>query len=575
MDLSSIGISPDELPDPLRQAMFQDAGSSFQEATKGMPQFTGFAATGAPSVWDSMCQKMLADIHRNHSMTTDAKEAMLQRLQVPIAGEPAGREVVVLEDGAGVFSAGATGSVLWPAAVALIAKLDAELSGGAPPRVVELGAGLGAVGVFLAKHKGCPVVLTELLDAVPLLLRNVTENFSVNAPEVVPLAWGDRDQLRAVTLTGRYDLVVGSDISYRPEFLQELLLTAADLMEPTGRFYLSLQDRPGEAQQLEAAIASSSLQIAAHETVPMPKIGAEQAAIETDQRWVDNGGLPDIVHIYELVRRERRQLTSIEDVEAEFERITGIRPESVAPALEEQRRQLEQASQPVPPQTEAQPPTSMKEKLIQDFLAHGLGEKLFEVDEDLSAKLRALDAAEKPKTDTQRRQFAEAYYAGKEWHAPATNALLDSIPAWGDEPRLPGMSFHREEEEPDDWRAPANETTTEAPDARGSSSAASSCKATVCLDGLEWQMDASSDEKEMCLTVSFGEDLWERLRGMDASTSSFRDAVSFELAEREMRVMHVGTCVLHLHFPHSVDTAKAVAKISGRSRCVTVRASLT
>ena len=43
-------------------------------------------------------------------------------------------------------------------------------------RVLELGAGLGAVGMALAK-KGARVVLTDKAESMVLLKRNVEENF--------------------------------------------------------------------------------------------------------------------------------------------------------------------------------------------------------------------------------------------------------------------------------------------------------------------------------------------------------------------------------------------------------------
>ena len=91
------------------------------------------------------------------------------------------RSLRLLEDPTGHYGGSCgSGTVLWPAAVALIELLDQEVPKSClNVRSLELGAGCGAVGLFLNVHKGCEVWLTERPENLPLLARNVREN----APE--------------------------------------------------------------------------------------------------------------------------------------------------------------------------------------------------------------------------------------------------------------------------------------------------------------------------------------------------------------------------------------------------------
>jgi hypothetical protein len=91
---------------------------------------------------------------------------------------------------------GCTGHLLWPAARTLACSLDAVvgLAGGSllsDARVVELGAGLGAVGMAAAM-RGAQVVLTDACSMLPLLRHNCyanKQNFPRGPPCVAELNW--------------------------------------------------------------------------------------------------------------------------------------------------------------------------------------------------------------------------------------------------------------------------------------------------------------------------------------------------------------------------------------------------
>ena len=92
----------------------------------------------------------------------------------------------------GMGRAARTGCIVWNCALALALQLRADIAD-APvaPRVLELGAGVGVVGLVAARS-GARVVCTDLADVCPLLRRNVARECAV-----APLRWGDAEQTRA------------------------------------------------------------------------------------------------------------------------------------------------------------------------------------------------------------------------------------------------------------------------------------------------------------------------------------------------------------------------------------------
>ncbi|CAK9001902.1 unnamed protein product [Durusdinium trenchii] len=90
-----------------------------------------------------------------------------------------------------------------------------------------------------------------------------------------------------------------------------------------------------------------------------------------------------------------------------------------------------------------------------------------------------------------------------------------------------------------------------------------------CLDGLDWEL-LDLEEDTMSVTVTFTEELWSALSGV--SGTAFKEAVSFELAEQELRVLHAGSVVLDLRLPVAVDAPKASASVSSRKMRVAVKA---
>ncbi|KAL3914270.1 MAG: hypothetical protein SGPRY_007682 [Prymnesium sp.] len=149
---------------------------------------------------------------------------------------------------------------LWPTALVLVQYLCAHPSLVAGKRVVELGAGAGAVGLACAALGAALVVLTDMPEALPLLEDNVRRNADVpSSPSsasppssssalpppsplsertrVMPCTWGDASHESALLgLGGEFDVVVSCESVYKQQasVLQSLAATQRRLLHAGG-----------------------------------------------------------------------------------------------------------------------------------------------------------------------------------------------------------------------------------------------------------------------------------------------------------------------------------------------------
>jgi len=109
-----------------------------------------------------------------------------------------------------------------------------------------------------------------------------------------------------------------------------------------------------------------------------------------------------------------------------------------------------------------------------------------------------------------------------------------------------------------------------------SSDSQACASAILCVQGIDWQAKLKEETQQLSVAVIFDDDVWAALKaGTGAAQNlSFRDSVSFELADRELRVAHAGASVLELRLSRQVNPSSAVAKLCSRRRRVAVTASL-
>jgi len=139
------------------------------------------------------------------------------------------------------------GVVLWPAAIALAHDVASRPLAG--KRVLELGAGTGLPGI-VAASRGARVVQT---DRQSLVLHVCKQNAERNgAPSIEHrladwTAWED---------TSRYDLILGSDITYAEDVHPHLRRIFETNLAPDGTVLVSDPFRGTSMQFLEALEAS-------------------------------------------------------------------------------------------------------------------------------------------------------------------------------------------------------------------------------------------------------------------------------------------------------------------------------
>lgn len=290
------------------------------------------------------------------------------------------------------------------------------------------------------------------------------------------------------------------------------------------------------------------------------------------------------------------------EVEAEFFRLTGIVPDptlrvsdKLTPATLVQASRAKAASEKAADPSPFTPPSrsalvssgqsdknavqlkpktrELKNKIVKEYLERGLGGMLCEVDEDVKRAYLAIPKDDRPKSDKQKRRFAEEFYSFGENVDEEAAAIADVDSA---------AAIVR----PDASEIDSAVSASAAPKSRSDKTAAkdgakagsTAAKVKSCMPGLEWDVTISEEDRHLSATVVFGEEVWEALQGYSfapKSSKSFREAVSFEISEQELRVTYTGSSVLELHLPQSVDATAAAAKLSSKLRKVTVRAPLS
>ncbi len=119
---------------------------------------------------------------------------------------------------------------IWEASIVLADHLI-EMGLEKEKRILEIGAGMGIIGLFLGAF-GYKVTVTDYEeDALELLRMNVEEN-RLNNVSVRKLDWNNPD------LTGKYDIICGSELIYNETSIEPIINLFRKYLRPEGTVFL-------------------------------------------------------------------------------------------------------------------------------------------------------------------------------------------------------------------------------------------------------------------------------------------------------------------------------------------------
>lgn len=152
---------------------------------------------------------------------------------------------------------------LWPTALVLARYLCENPSLVAGQRVIELGAGSGAVGLVCAALGATSVTLTDVPEALPLIESNVAHNPRLaSRVRAAPCTWGDEGHREALLRDGEgYDVVLCCEVVYQQsaEVLRALAHTQLALARPLGKALLAYEFRSAISEDLAYFDAATDL----------------------------------------------------------------------------------------------------------------------------------------------------------------------------------------------------------------------------------------------------------------------------------------------------------------------------
>jgi len=136
------------------------------------------------------------------------------------------------------------GGQVWDAGVILAEHIIHEqaewkkLQSKSPVKMVELGAGTGITGLYVAKvmKDDVHVAITDLPELVPLMEKNIQHNQLASNVTAFPLAWGSN-------VADNYDVILGADVVAGIYCPKKLAQTICDLCHENTIVYMTVNCR--------------------------------------------------------------------------------------------------------------------------------------------------------------------------------------------------------------------------------------------------------------------------------------------------------------------------------------------
>ena len=136
--------------------------------------------------------------------------------------------------------------VIWKVAILLSKHLVAIRESIKGKRVVELGSGIGLVGIVAAALGATESVITDVDDVLPLIENNIQINQQQNSAKAACLWWGNDSDMKAVTADQPpIDFLLAADVVYMQvaEDLINLAATFDNLASDTTQILLAYEHR--------------------------------------------------------------------------------------------------------------------------------------------------------------------------------------------------------------------------------------------------------------------------------------------------------------------------------------------
>jgi len=128
-----------------------------------------------------------------------------------------------------------TGLKIWPGADLLCRFLYQRREWLQGKRVLELGAGVGLVGLFAAALGCSSVLLTDVCElSLRCLQKNIQANCVLNVDvHCCSLRWGQSSENVETKISKTYDLIIGSEVIYNQNCVEQLFETVENHLEQT------------------------------------------------------------------------------------------------------------------------------------------------------------------------------------------------------------------------------------------------------------------------------------------------------------------------------------------------------
>ncbi|KDO30248.1 hypothetical protein SPRG_19800 [Saprolegnia parasitica CBS 223.65] len=142
---------------------------------------------------------------------------------------------------------------LWDSALILTTYLSRHQTVLSRKRVLEVGSGLGLVGMVCARLGAAAVTLTDMDEVVPMLQYNLQLNALEAIASAAPLCWGTSSS----HLSPPFEVVVMSDVVYDPAGYAPLVQTLLDVTTPSTTILMAHRSRHPQEQDFFQLLRAS------------------------------------------------------------------------------------------------------------------------------------------------------------------------------------------------------------------------------------------------------------------------------------------------------------------------------